>query len=56
MSLVAYIVAIVCLVLAALDATLGGVNGLDWIACGLVAFALGHTLPGGYLDGRLRRD
>jgi hypothetical protein len=44
-SLVAYIVAVVVFVLAALGVTIGSATELDLIAWGLGAFALGHILP-----------
>lgn len=45
MSLIAYIVAIVLFVLAAVGVTFGEIGALDLVALGLAAFALGHLLP-----------
>lgn len=46
MSLVAYIVAIVIFVLAAIGVTIGDVTTLELVAAGLAAFALAQVLPG----------
>lgn len=45
MNLVAYIVAIVLFLLAALGVTVGSAGELDLVAYGLAAFALGHVIP-----------
>lgn len=45
MSLVAYIVAVVVFLLAALGVTVGDVTTLEEVAFGLAVFALAHILP-----------
>jgi hypothetical protein len=44
-NVVAYIVAVVVFVLAAIGVHVGSVGELDLVAAGLAAFALGHVLP-----------
>lgn len=45
MNIVAYIVAVVVFLLAALGVDFGSVTTLELVAFGLAAFALAHILP-----------